>query len=78
MKLDIFISSNNLHELLINPYSRVYRIEQKHGDLREIITVRINKKLRLYMKPIGDYPYNYIEIVGIEFIKIDDKHYGEG
>ena len=30
------------------------------------------------MKPIGEYPYNNILIDKIEFIKIDDKHYGEG
>lgn len=27
------------------------------------------------MKPIGEYPYNKIEIVEIEFLKIDEKHY---
>jgi len=74
---NIIISSENLHELIINPYSKVYRIEQKQANLKEIITARINNKLRLYMKPIGEYPYNYIEIEGIEFIKIDDKHYRE-
>ena len=75
---NIIISSNNLHELLINPYSKIYRIEQKHNNLKEIITTRINNKIRLYMKPVGEYPYNYIEIFSIEFVKIDDKHYGEG
>ncbi len=30
------------------------------------------------MKPIGEYPYNKIEIDEIEFINLDDKHYGEG
>ena len=30
------------------------------------------------MKPIGSYPYNTMEITDIEFIDIDDKHYGEG
>ena len=30
------------------------------------------------MKPIGEYPYNNIEIVDILFDDIDDTHYGEG
>lgn len=30
------------------------------------------------MKPIGEYPYNNKMITEIEFIDIDDKHYGEG
>lgn len=30
------------------------------------------------MKPVGDYLYTLIEIVKIEFVKIDDKHYKEG
>ena len=30
------------------------------------------------MKPIGKYPYNILEIEEIEFIDIDNKHYGEG
>ena len=75
---NIIISSLNLHELLLNPYSKVYCIEQKHGNLKEIVTAKVSDKIRLYMKPHGDYPYKFIEIEEIEFIKIDDKHYGEG
>ena len=32
----------------------------------------------LYIKPIGAYPYNIAEINELEFLKIDNKHYGEG
>lgn len=39
---------------------------------------KVNNKIRLHMKPVGEYPYNMIEIEEIEFIKIDDSHYGEG
>ena len=53
-------------------------IEQKKGNLKEYYTARINQKIRLIMKPIGSYPYNTLEITDIEFIDIDDKHYGEG
>ena len=49
-------------------------IPKKEGDLKEIYTARL-EKLRLHMKPIGEYPYNKIEIVEIEFLKIDEKHY---
>lgn len=70
--------SNNLEELINKPESKLYNIEKKQGNLKEIYTARINDKIRLYMKPYGKYPYNLLEIEKIEFTKIDDKHYGEG
>ena len=70
--------SDNLHMVIINPLSVMYHIEQKKGDLKEYYTARINQKIRLFMKPVGEYPYNIIEITDIEFVDIDDKHYGEG
>ena len=39
---------------------------------------KVNAKLRLYIHPVGDYPYNLIEIDKIMLEKIDDKHYWEG
>jgi hypothetical protein len=30
------------------------------------------------MRPVGEYPYNLVEIEAIEFCEIDDKHYGKG
>lgn len=45
---------------------------------KEIYTARINSKLRMYIKPIGKYPYKLEEIVEIELREIDDKHYGDG
>jgi len=75
---NLIISSNNLQTLINSPYKNIYHIEQKHADLKEYYTARINNKIRLIMKPVGDYPYNKIEIKGIEFINIDVKHYGEG
>ena len=48
------------------------------GNLKEIYTARINQKMRLCIKPIGEYPYNIVEITELEFLRIDDKHYGEG
>lgn len=74
----LFINSQNLDEVMQNPLHIVYGIEQKHGDLKEIYTAKINAKLRLRMLPIGEYPYNLVEIDSIEFIEIDDKHYGDG
>ena len=68
----------NLKELMISPYKNIYHIEQKKGNLKEYYTARLNNKMRLIMKPIGEYPYNEIEIEEIEFIDIDNKHYGEG
>ena len=67
-----------LNDVILNPLSKIYHIEQKKGNLKDYYTARINKKIRLIMKPIGSYPYNTIEITEIEFVDIDNKHYGEG
>ena len=75
---ELVLDSENLKSLLLNPLSLVYNIRQKEGVLKEIFTAYENSKIRLYMKPIGEYPYNKIEIKSIEFLKIDVKHYGEG
>ena len=70
--------SENLQFLLLNPLRLIYGIEKKEGNLKEIYTAKLDSKIRLHMKPVGEYPYNNIEITEIEFLKIDDKHYGEG
>ena len=53
-------------------------LEKKKGNLKDIYTARINSKLRLYIKPVGKYPYILKDIVEVWFLCIDDKHYGEG
>lgn len=75
---DLILDSPNLKELMMNPLSRVYSIEQKKGNLKDIFTAKINSKIRLHVKPIGEYPYNMLEITELEFLKIDNKHYGDG
>lgn len=75
---ELILDTDNLKVLLENPLSNMYSIEQKKGNLREIFTSRINGKLRLIMKPNGEYPYNQINIIEINFLEIDDSHYGEG
>ena len=74
----LIIDSVNMKKVMENPLSVAYGLTKKKGDLKEIYTAKVNEKIRLYMKPIGEYPYNLIEIESIEFIEIDDKHYGEG
>ena len=75
---NLIINSDNLHSLLLSEYKNIYRIEKKKGDLKEFYTARLNEKIRLIMRPVGDYPYVEIEIDEIIFEDIDDKHYGEG
>ena len=75
---NIIINSLNLQGLINNPYKNIYHIEQKKENLKEYYTARINDKMRLIMKPVGEYPYNTLEIEKIEFLDIDTKHYGEG
>ncbi len=75
---ELMIQSKNMQEVIITPLSRVYNIEKKQGNLKEIYTANINMKLRMYIKPIGEYPYKLEEIVEVELREIDDQHYGEG
>ena len=75
---ELILDSSNLKVLLSNPLSQIYQIRQKKNNLKEIFTANLNSKIRLYMKPKGEYPYNVIEITEIEFLEIDDKHYGDG
>ncbi len=75
---NLIISSDNLYVLLQSDYKNIYRIEKKKGNLNEYYTARLNEKLRLIMKPVGEYPYKEIEINEILFENIDNKHYGEG
>lgn len=75
---NLILDSKDLKSLMLNPLRIIYGIEQKKGDLKEIYTADINQKIRLYIKPIGEYPYNMLEITELEFLKIDNRHYGEG
>lgn len=75
---NVILSSSNLHELITSQYKNIYYIEKKKGNLKEYYTARLNGKLRLKMKPIGEYPYNELEIDEIMFEEIDNKHYKEG
>ena len=75
---NLILSSENMHQLMTNPLHIIYGIEKKKGNLKEIYTAKVNDKLRLWMEPVGEYPYELIEIKEIEFVQIDDKHYGEG
>lgn len=75
---DFIIIFNNMKELLSNEICKIYGIEKKKGNLKEIYTARVNNKIRMYIHPVGNYPYNLEEIEIVELEKIDDKHYGEG
>ncbi len=74
IKKQIYLCSN-LDELMKSSIKYKYYIEQKKGDMNELFTARLNGHTRLIMKPHNDYPYNYIEIVEIEFLDINEKHY---
>ena len=74
----LLLNAPNLHEILLSPYKNIYHIEQKKGNLKEFYTARINQKIRLFIKPVGEYPYNIIDIIELEFVNMDDSHYGEG
>lgn len=74
---ELLIQNENLKELMLNPLSKVYRIEKKKNNLKYVYTARINQKLRMYIKPVGEYPYKLEDIIEVELVEIYDKHYGE-
>lgn len=71
------VSSNNLYDLLNSNIAHYFHIEFKTSDMKMLLTARLNRKIRLIMQPIGKYPYNTLEIIEIEFVKIDNHHYGD-
>ena len=74
---NLILECDNLH-LLLSEFKNVYHIEKKTGDMKEFYTARLNDKIRLLMRPVGEYPNKEVEIDEIIFEDIDDKHYGEG
>lgn len=74
----LIIESQTFKDLILNPLAKVYNIEKKKGNLKEIYTANINKKLRIYIKPEGSYPYELACIEQVELIEIDDHHYKDG
>lgn len=80
MKIEkLIIENKNLKELLNNPLSKVYGIEKKKNNLDKIYTAKLNRKIRLYIEPKSPNINLELEkIEEVEFVKIDDKHYGEG
>lgn len=75
---ELIMQSKTMKSLILNPLARVYNINKKSGILKEIYTANVNDKIRMYIRPIGIYPYKLDEIVEVELIEIDDRHYGDG
>lgn len=74
--IDFISIFSNMKELLSNDLCKIYGIEKKKGNLKEIYTAEVNKKIRMYIRPVGEYPYDLEQIEIVELIEIDDKHYG--
>ena len=72
---NVIISSNTLHDVITSPFKNIYHIEQKKENLKYLYTARLNKNIRLIMIPVGNYPYNTMEITDIIFEDIDNNHY---
>ena len=66
---------NNLQSLMNSHYQQIYNIRQKEGNLKEYISASLSNRVRLIIKPMDDLPYNYLSIVDIELIEINDDHY---
>ena len=77
---NLLISKKTLHDVMIDPLQNVYHIEQLTGNRHEY-SARLNNsnnKIRLIMKPVGNYPYNIMEITDIIFDDVDNYHYERG
>lgn len=71
---NLLISKATLQDVMIDPLHNIYHIEElKHN--RHDYSARINNKIRLIMIPVGNYPYNIVEITDIIFEDIDNYHY---
>lgn len=75
---ELLIEEENLGELFLNPLSKSYKFEQLTGNKSSLFSARLNQKVRVIFKPSCDQPYEYQNIIEIEMIEIDDKHYGDG
>ena len=74
------ISKKTLHDVMMDPWHNIYHIHELK-ETRHEYSAKIsnsNNKLRLIMKPVGNYPYNTIEITDIEFYDLDNYHYKRG
>lgn len=74
---NLLISKPTLHDVMIDPLHNIYHIEQLLHNRHEY-SARLNNrnnKVRLIMVPVGEYPYNIMEITDIVFDDIDDYHY---
>lgn len=74
---NLLISKLTLHDVMIDPLHNIYHIEQLLHN-RHDYSARVNNKIRLIMIPVGNYPYNTIEITDIIFEDIDNYHYERG
>ena len=73
----LLISKDNLQCVINDPLHNIYHIEQLKYNNHNY-SARVNNKVRLIMIPVGDYPYNIIEITDIVFDDIDNYHYERG
>ena len=74
----LIYSHSNFQEVMDNSLTRHFKLEQKSGNLKGIYTIHLNKKIRLWIIPVGEQPYKLVEIDTVRFVQVDDKHYGEG
>lgn len=74
----LIYNHSNLQEVIEDPLTRHFKLEQKSGNLAGIYTAHLNSKIRLWIKPVGEKPYKLKEIDTIQLVQVDDKHYGEG
>lgn len=74
----LIYSHSNLQEVKDNPLSKHFSFEKKSGNLSDIYTAHLGSKIRVWVKPIGERPYKLTEIDSVQFVQIDDKHYGDG
>ena len=67
----------NMRELLDNPYSKIFHIEKKSGNLKSFYTARINEKIRLFIRPANEN-LDLVYIVEVELSEINLNHYNDG
>ena len=66
-------SARDFNHTMLNPSTAATIVTRAFNTLPTMVA-----KLRMYIKPIGEYPYNLEQIIEVELREIDDKHYKEG
>ncbi|HHU55137.1 MAG TPA: hypothetical protein GXZ48_00405 [Acholeplasmataceae bacterium] len=72
---NVLIYHDNFYGVVNSPFYKIYNFEQLVGNREGYYSARIGGAERIIFKPVGEKPYNHIEIEEIILEEISVKHY---